>query len=189
MVCLTFHKSGSPMQEATTLRSALACSLAAAGCPWPAFLPVHDPRRDGYMGVRVRNGSCTYYDADSTHGSSIPHSLTEVGPLHCKWSVAFIHVLLVCMRHMHRACSACLVADDKHSLSIKFTGWSQDPKPRFAELLWLLLHVLQPPIRWVSLRLANKMAGFCEPGLSQNPEGSPLPENLAQGSTGCPERI
>ena len=66
------------LQEATTLRSVLATSLLAARCPWPAFLPVHDPRRDGYMGIQVHNGSCTYFDADSMHGSGIPPSITEV---------------------------------------------------------------------------------------------------------------
>lgn len=67
-------------QEGSTLRSALAVALASTGCPWPAFVPMHDPLRDAYWGVAAtRQGSFAFLETDSVHISQPPPQLLRVG--------------------------------------------------------------------------------------------------------------
>ncbi|KAK9915450.1 hypothetical protein WJX75_009358 [Coccomyxa subellipsoidea] len=69
-------------QEGSTLRSALAVALASTGCPWPAFVPMHDPLRDAYWGVAATcQGSFAFLETDSVHISQPPPQLLRVDGL------------------------------------------------------------------------------------------------------------
>jgi hypothetical protein len=75
-------RHGTRKEEASTLRSALAAALSAAGAPWPAFLPVHDALRDAQWGVALpgRGLRPAFMETDSVHTSSQPQRLRQV---HC----------------------------------------------------------------------------------------------------------
>jgi len=70
------------LQEGSTLRSALSVTLSATGCPWPAFVPMHDPLRDAYWGVAATCPSgFAFLETDSVHISQLPPHLLKVAHL------------------------------------------------------------------------------------------------------------
>jgi len=67
-------------REGTTLASALAAASAAAACPWPALVPVHDGRRDGLVGVGPRGLGSLDADGRRGAGGCLPPGLAAPGP-------------------------------------------------------------------------------------------------------------
>ena len=72
------NKSIECVQEASSVRSALATALAASGASWPAFMPVHDPTRDAWRGITARPGLTCLHDTDSVRIRRLPQRLCQV---------------------------------------------------------------------------------------------------------------